>query len=63
VAAPLLLIMLILGLGEVLNQVAELFSDEAYVVDELQIGVVGLALLAASHVGYRGDESRRADQR
>lgn len=58
VAAPLLLVAWIIGLGEVLNPVAELFSDEAYVGDELPVGVAGLALLGASYLGYRTDQSR-----
>lgn len=62
VAAPLLLVLWILGLGEVLNPIAELFSNEAYVGDELPVGVAGLVLLATSLIGYRADESGRVGQ-
>lgn len=58
VAAPLLFAAWILSLGEILNPVSELFSDAAHVGDELPVGVVGLALLAASYVGYRADQRR-----
>lgn len=60
VVASLLLVFWILGLGEVLNPVAELFSNEAYVGDELPVGVAGVVMLAAAYVGYRSDERRVA---
>lgn len=57
-AAPLLLVAWIVGLGEILNPVARLFSDAAYVGDELPVGAAGLVLLAAAYVGFRVDQRR-----
>src|SRR5690348_8833904 len=49
-AAPLLLLAWILGLGEVIEPAVGLFSDRGYVKDEIPVGVLGLVLLASAYV-------------
>jgi len=56
VLAPLLLIAWIMGLGEVVEPLFQLFSDAQYVRDEGPIGLLGVVLLAAAYVGYARDQ-------
>ena len=60
VAAPLLVLAWILGLGEILEPAISRFSDRPEVQDELPVGVLGLVLLAAAYLGYRHDQQVEA---
>jgi hypothetical protein len=50
-----LLVLWIIGLGEVLNPVSELFSDAAYFGDELPVGVAGGVLLLLAGIAFTHD--------
>jgi hypothetical protein len=54
-AAPLLFVAWVLGLGELLEPLVGAISDRQHIRDEAPIGLVGLVLLGASFVGYRRD--------
>jgi hypothetical protein len=56
VAAPILVVAWIMGLGEVVEPLVAQFSDKQYVQDEIPPGLLGLVLLAASYVGFRNDQ-------
>jgi hypothetical protein len=58
VAAPLLVLAWIVGLGEIVEPLVAVFSDQQYVQDEVPPGLLGVVLLAASYVGIRRDQSR-----
>ena len=55
VGASLLLVMWVIGLGDLLTPVFEVFSDDPTYGDEGPIGVLGLVLLAIGALAGRGD--------
>lgn len=57
VAAPVLVVAWILGLGEVVEPLVAVFSDQQYVQDEVPPGLLGVVLLAASYIGFRHDQN------
>ena len=54
--AALLWVAWIMGLGDLLTPLIEVFSKAEHVGDEVPIGVGGLALLVAAYVGWSHDQ-------
>lgn len=63
VAAPVLVLAWIMGIGEVLEPVAAGMGHTADQATEFPLGVLGVVLLGAAFLGYRHDQALRVTGR